>query len=355
MEEKNTFLIQWHITAKCQQHCKHCYMYNEPTYKSEIDNELSFNDCVKILDDFSDFCKEMDVNGQIAFTGGDPLLRDDLVKLIHEAKKRNIKCNILGNPFKLNEDILKQFKQLGITSYQISLDGLKHTHDKFRKKGSFSSSIDSIKALQKYKIPVNIMMTLSKENKEDLLPLMEFVSNLSVDKFAFGRIACNGNAKSFSDSNISPLEYRQILIEAQQKKKELQNAGSKTQFVEKCHLWKLLRYEQGEFEIIENTNLIFGGCSLGINSLVILADGTVMACRRFPSYIGKVPEQKIIDIFLNSKKMQEYRDVQKLQKCSKCELLSICRGCPAVSYGINSDWKSADPQCWKEINYVDIS
>ena len=193
------------------------------------------------------------------------------------------------------------------------------------------------------------MMTLSKTNSEQLLPLMELASELGVNKFGFGRIACNGNAKDYKDLNIAPLEYREILIKAQRKKEELLNKGSKTEFVEKCHLWKLLEYEQKKFEPIKNSDMIFGGCSLGINGLVILADGTVMACRRFPSYVGKVPEQKIKDIFLNSKKMNDFRDVKKLQKCKNCELLSICRGCPAVSFGINGDWTAPDPQCWKEI------
>lgn len=349
MEEKNTFLLQWHITAKCQQHCKHCYMYDEPTYKSEIENELDFNTCLKILDDFKDFCEIMNVKGQIAFTGGDPLLRGDLLELIKEAKKRGFKFNILGNPFKLNDEILQELKKLDITSYQISLDGLEKMHDSFRKKGSFSSSINSIKALRKAKIPVNVMMTLSKTNKNDLLPLMELVSDLGVDKFAFGRIACNGSAKEFKELNIAPFDYKNLLLDVQKKRDELIQKGSKTEFVEKCHLWKLLRYEQNDFDFIPGSDMIFGGCSLGINSMVLLADGTAMACRRFPSYIGKVPEQKFIDIFLNSKAIKEYRDVSKLEKCSKCELLSICRGCPAVSYGIHNDWKAADPQCWKGI------
>ena len=349
MEEKNTFLLQCHITAKCQRHCKHCYMYDEPTYKSEIENELDFNTCLKILDDFKDFCEIMDVKGQIAFTGGDPLLRDDLLELIREAKKRGFKFNILGNPFNLNDEILQELKKLDIVSYQISLDGLEKMHDSFRKKGSLFSSINSIKALQKAKIPVNVMMTLSKTNKNELLPLMELVSDLGVNKFAFGRIACNGSAKEFKELNISPIDYRNLLLDVQKKRDELIKKGSKTEFVEKCHLWKLLRYEQNDFELISNSDMIFGGCSLGINSIVLLADGTAMACRRFPSYIGKVPEQKLIDIFLNSKAIKEYRDVSKLEKCSKCELLSICRGCPAVSYGIHNDWKAADPQCWKDI------
>jgi len=47
-----TFSLQWHITAKCDQKCKHCYMYDSPFYESEKNNELSLSDCKAIIDDF---------------------------------------------------------------------------------------------------------------------------------------------------------------------------------------------------------------------------------------------------------------------------------------------------------------
>jgi MoaA/NifB/PqqE/SkfB family radical SAM enzyme len=34
------FILQWHLTARCQQNCLHYYMKDEPTYVSEIENEL---------------------------------------------------------------------------------------------------------------------------------------------------------------------------------------------------------------------------------------------------------------------------------------------------------------------------
>jgi len=111
----------------------------------------------------------------------------------------------------------------------------------------------------------------------------------------------------------------------------------------------LLGYEKGTVTLPPKDDIIYFGCSLGIHGLIVLADGTVQACRRFPSVVGKVPENKLLDIFINSPQINEYRDISRLQKCSKCELIQICRGCPAVSYGVYGDWTAPDPQCWKEI------
>ena len=46
-----TFTLQWHITARCQQHCKHCYMHDEPSYQSELSNELGHEDSIKVIED----------------------------------------------------------------------------------------------------------------------------------------------------------------------------------------------------------------------------------------------------------------------------------------------------------------
>lgn len=47
--------------------------------------------------------------------------------------------------------------------------------------------------------------------------------------------------------------------------------------------------------------------------------------------------------------MEQYRDYTKFEKCSKCELLAFCRGCPAVASGKDGNFYAADPQCWKEV------
>lgn len=51
------FSLQWHITAKCDQTCKHCYMYDSPFYSSERKNELSLEQCKQVVDDLSDTLK----------------------------------------------------------------------------------------------------------------------------------------------------------------------------------------------------------------------------------------------------------------------------------------------------------
>jgi radical SAM protein with 4Fe4S-binding SPASM domain len=64
------------------------------------------------------------------------------------------------------------------------------------------------------------------------------------------------------------------------------------------------------------------------------------------SEIGNVFDASLSEIFLG-KGMNSYRQYDKFSKCSHCELLRFCRGCPAVAFGYTGDMYSADPQCWK--------
>lgn len=345
---KRSFSLQWHLTALCDQKCKHCYVTDERTYSNEITNPLNLENCKQVIDDLLSFCKILRANAHIAFTGGDPLLRKDFFNILEYARENEIECSILGNPYNLTENGLKRLKKLDIRNYQISIDGLRITHDSFRMEGSFKASIEAIKKLKKNNIRTDIMFSISKINANELIPIMQLADKLDVDVFAFARVCGLGSGIKVLEDEFTPEEYRQILLDAFYEAERLKSSGSKTKFSRKDHLYTLLMTELGILEYKPNEdNVIYGGCSIGCRSMCVLADGTVFACRRFYSPIGKIPEQTINEVFL-SDDMNKYRDT-KFVKCSKCDLFQICRGCPAVAYGKTGNYGSADPQCWKNV------
>ena len=126
--------------------------------------------------------------------------------------------------------------------------------------------------------------------------------------------------------------------------------GCRTYFNKKDHLWTLYEYETGEFKISEavEDGTIYGGCNCGSCHLTIVPTGDIFACRRVQnSKVGNVFEDRLADVWVCE--MENYRDYTKFVKCSKCELLAWCRGCPAVASGKDGNFYAADPQCWKEV------
>ncbi|MBI2472013.1 MAG: radical SAM protein [Planctomycetes bacterium] len=345
------FTLQWHITAKCDQDCMHCYRYAKPTYEQELKNELSYEDCCKIIDDFSNTFNTYGMPTRINFTGGDPLLRKDIFDLIVYARKKEIDVGILGNPNYLDYETTKKLKDIGVSSYQVSIDGLEETHDRLRgRKGLFKDTIRAIHALENVGIRSVVMFTLSRENANELIGVIHTVAKEGVSIFDFARIVSIGAGEQFREQTLTSQEYKRLLLQVLEEYRCLQENGNKTYFGRKDHLWKLLYQELGLLKPFpKDKETIYSGCGIGSSILTILADGTVYACRRLPVEIGKVPEQSIRDIFINSSEHNKMRQVEKMRKCSKCELVQFCRGCPAVAYATHRDYMAPDPQCWKEI------
>lgn len=128
----------------------------------------------------------MQKNGQktsISVTGGDPLLHKDVWSLLALFKEYNVPFAILGNPFHLNENVAKQLKELGCTTYQMSLDGLKETHDFIRKPGSFDATLNKIHVLNEVGIKSAIATTVSKTNIDEIPQLVKVASRLSCKIF----------------------------------------------------------------------------------------------------------------------------------------------------------------------------
>jgi len=347
MEPSKQMLLQFHVTAKCDQSCKHCYMHECSTYKSELENELSFSDCKKVIDEFANMTKAWGVSGRINFSGGNPLLRKDFLNIIKYANEKNLSIGILGNPYHLTVNLAKKLKDMGVIKYQLSIDGLEKTHDMFRKNGSFKDTIKAIRVLNKVGITSVVMFTLSRINANELLDVIELVSKENVSIFDFSRLVPLGSGEYLENDTLTPSEFRGVLFNVLEKYRQLTERGTKTYFGRKDPLWSLLYEEIGLNKPLQKTNVIHDGCSIGMRLLSILADGTVYACRRLPIKIGKVPEENLRDIFIKSKELNCMRDISKIKGCNNCELVNYCRGCRAVAYAQNKMHADKDPQCWK--------
>jgi len=335
---KRAFGIQWHITERCDQRCKHCYIFNG---REHADCELSILDLEKIVNDFIETTNKMNKTPVITVTGGDPLLYPNVWDFFEILHNNNIKFAILGNPFHLTFDNAETLKELGCYNYQMSIDGLKETHDYLRKPGSFDETLAKVKLLNEVGIHTSIMTTISKINMNEIPRLVPILVNANVKNFGFARYCPNPNDAS---SMPTPQEYKEFLNKMWNVYMEY--AKSETRFALKDHLWKLFLYEKGLYNTNFECDEILDGCHCGISHMTILSNGIVYACRRCESPVGKVPEQSLYEIFL-SENLEKYRNFEKFEKCSKCELVRFCRGCPSVSKCTTGNFYAPDPQCWR--------
>ncbi len=371
------FAFQWHITDECDQRCKHCYIFSGKGCQ-EL-KSMTWEQMQEVVANCEDFCKVYHRVPYFYITGGDPILHPDFWKLMVLLKSKGIPLALMGNPFHLNDEICRMLKVCGCEKYQMSLDGMRETHDWFRKPGSFDLTLEKVGCLNRAGITSVIMSTVSKTNMNEIPDIIDAVVNANVKVFAFSRYVPTGGEV---DTSMTPQEYRNLLEICDAKYKAYQKAGCKTYFNKKDHLWTLYEYETGAFTLpeysyqslkttieetkhtettnaetkdvgTENTetknDMIYGGCNCGNCHITISSNGDVMACRRVTnSKVANVFEDRLADVWVCQ--MERYREFDKFKKCSKCELKAWCRGCPAVANGTNGDFYGADPQCWKTRN-----
>lgn len=338
------FAFQWHITDSCDQRCRHCYIFSENNHIKL--KEMSWPEIQSVFQNCLQMCSQANRVPYFYITGGDPILHSRFWDLMELFKSKKIAFSILGNPFHLNDEVCRRLKDCGCERYQLSIDGLRDTHDAIRKPGSFDTTLKKISCLRNAGIRCAIMTTVSGTNIAEIPEIVDLVVEHKADIFAFARYCPTSFEKS---THISPEQYHDLLDVLWQKFELYKDSG--TSFNLKDHLWTLFLHEKGLFTIPENLNeeMIYDGCNCANCHLTILPKGEVYACRRFESNIGNVFEEKLFEIFTGDN-MNQFRDYEKFEKCSRCELKRFCRGCPAVTFGYTGDFYGADPQCWKQVS-----
>lgn len=341
------FVLQWHVTASCGEDCGHCYAKDSPDLEGQLMNELDIDTCMKVLDSYHRFLQGSGLTGRVNLTGGDPLLKDGLFDIIEGARKRGMKVGILGNPSRLDIDMARRLKKAGVFRYQVSIDGLRNTHDRLRgRSGHFDETMRAIEVLNEVDLPSVVMFTLSRNNVDDLPAVAELISDKKVRIFDFARLVPQGRGDV--KDMLGPEEYREALMDILDKYRCLELRGTTTYFGRKEALWNLLYLEKDLFKPPKWDGKVYSGCSAGSTVLTVLADGTIYPCRRLPIYLGKVPQDEIAEVFYRAKEQIQLRNVLNFKKCSNCSLLPFCRGCPGVAFGAAKDPFAPDPQCWRK-------
>jgi len=317
------------VTNACNLKCKHCY--NDSGVK--LKRELTTEEIKKILDE----CAKLNVLN-IVLTGGEPLLRKDLFKVIEYARKKPMSVTLFTNGTLVDEKIAHKLKQQGVLRILVSLDGAsERTHDAFRGvKGAFKKTINAIKLLKNEGLHVTVNVCINKFNKGEIPQLLKLIKRLDVNDYILGPLYSAGRAEGkIEELGISIEEYRKILTQI-----------------------RVLEKRIFGMEKIIVTESRLGHCGIGTRSLTIKADGTIIPCVSASSdrfSLGNIRKESIEHVWNNSRLLNELReiDLRNAQKCGCCEHFSYCRGgCRLNAYQMFHDLFSPDPYACAYYSYV---
>jgi radical SAM protein with 4Fe4S-binding SPASM domain len=345
---EKAFYLQWNLTSLCEGGCRFCYMSDAPDCQNESNNELTTNQCLKIIQDFSLFLKKNGFSGYVNLTGGDPLLKEGFWDILVALKNIGVEVGILGEPHLINPQTADRLKRYGIVHYQLSIDGVKETHDYFRGAGFFDKTWKAAQILRDNGINVSISLNLSKENRAELDEIIHLCYQNRINSFRPTRLIPGGKGKSMRQEMLSSSEYKEILFNTM---RQISALNVKEGFLLKISVCDslaipLITGAEGNYISLLLKVILAHKKGCHTNFLALLPDGTIYPCRRLPIKIGNILEDSFEKAY-NSELSVKLRTPQSYEKCSSCNCVALCQGgCPAVTYAVTGDPFGKDPQCW---------
>jgi radical SAM protein with 4Fe4S-binding SPASM domain len=269
----------------------------------------------------------------VAFSGGEPLLRKDLPALIAYAREIGLCVGTSTSGTLLTESRAIELRQAGLSRLQVSIDGLETTHDRIRGAGVFRKAIDAVRTSVGLGIKTHICFTAMRQNFRELGDVIDLAASLGAAGFNLSQFVAVG--RGGLEMRLSPAESRDVLL-LWSKRRGLYPSLRLT-----AHLAGLAIVDE---EVATAPGFV--GCQAGMHLACVGPTGDVTPCVLLPLVVGNVREQPFGTIWDSSPEIQALKARSLPGACGACAYRTRCGGCRASAYAQTGDYLRDDPSCW---------
>jgi len=263
------FYASFSITNKCVYDCWHCYI------NSLKEEDMSTEMALKIIGELQDLGVSV-----IALTGGEPLLRKDLTKIISEIDDRSSTV-LFTTGHGLTKEKAIELKNAGLF---IIIVGLEHSspeiHDKLRgHKGAYDTALKAIKNAKEAGLYVGVATAATKERikKGEIWDFIELAGKKGIDEVLILEPIPVGKLFEKEDSLLTKEERKQLI--------ELQKNTNKTE--------RYSRVISCPYRQSKN----MAGCSAGYEYIHVSASGNICPCSFTPFSFGNAKKEDVKTIW----------------------------------------------------------
>ncbi len=277
------YYAHYQITRRCNFRCVSCRVWKDETYAKGL-----------TLEEMAVAARNLRTIGvkSIALTGGEPLLRKDIIAIVEVFKKAGLYVRLQSNAFLLDANILERLFRAGVIDLYLSLDSLdKGTFDHINgltREDAFEKVLANIRSAvemsRRFGANVVLQAVLRKENAGEAEALLEYAGELGVMIGLHAmevapeddpmNIRANDPALVVTDEDRKQLEktYRRLL--------EIKKAGGRA-----LYMSKRLIEDYREF-FADPARGMHWKCGAGRMYLEILPDGAISVCNGTPPIPG---------------------------------------------------------------------
>jgi 12,18-didecarboxysiroheme deacetylase len=349
------------MTRRCNLRCVHCYARARDERGRDA---VSTEQGKALLDDLAAYGAPVAL-----FSGGEPLLREDLVELAKHAVGKGMRAVISTNGTLITKQKARELKEVGLSYVGISLDGGEAVHDKFRATpGAFKKALEGIANCQAEGLKVGLRFTVNKRNAGEVPVLFDLVRDLEVPRICLYHLVYSGRGSELIKEDLDHAETRALLDLIMDRTRALFDAGAPKEVLtvdnhaDGPYVWLRLKREDPAraaevFELLRYNEGNSSGRGIGCVSW----DGQVHADQfwRVHSF-GNVLERPFSQIW-------DDPDIELLQKlkdkkahvggrCARCRFLSVCAGnFRARAEAWHGDMWAEDPACYLTDEEIAVS
>lgn len=331
-----------YVTRECNLRCYHCYQstsFTETRGAADASPGISAERLLAAMDEAIPLGLEA-----VKLTGGEPLLRSDVKRLIRGIADRGLRISLESNGTLIDKGMATFLCENGV-DVSVSLDGsTPGAHDRLRgRPGSFARTMEGINNLLECGARVKVITAVSRINRDDLPSICQLVATTGVSHMKVNPVNALGVASR------EPLRNR--LMSAAEVKSlyaEIRNAD----YEGRLGLHVFMEGPPALFSLKEIANGQCGSCPF-LNILGILEDGTVSFCgigyTEERLRLGHLARSSLHTIWLESETLREAR--RRIPKgiqgvCGRCVFLKKCHGsCRALAYQTIGGFAAPHPWC----------
>ncbi|MGE0392742.1 MAG: radical SAM protein [Vicinamibacterales bacterium] len=366
------YVVSWNLTYRCNLACEHCYLdagslspspqraegprlLNVEGFadRSELDTE----GCFRVIDEIAAFAPEC----VTILTGGEPLLRRDILEIVQRAAERGLWVVVGTNGVKITENVARRLAEAGARGLSLSLDALDpDRHDEFRKvRGAWRNTVEGAEILNRTGLPFIVQTTAGSHNVGELDAIAAFAhERLAAKVWNLYFLVPTGRGQFLSD--MTPAQYDEVLaslyrIQGHYSGRMLVNAKCAPHYI-KTVLENGARPDADQASAgqpaadvhpaIRTYSGGAGGCPAGTHYMGIRPNGDVTPCPYLPVFAGNLRRSTLQALWDTSELFTGIRHRASLGgRCGACEMNGHCGGCRARAYGMTGDLMAEDPLC----------
>ena len=343
------FQVVWNVTYKCNLRCKHCYAEAGTSNYNEMGTEEA-KSCIDKLAEWGVVI--------LAFSGGEPLVRRDILDLVKHSNGYGIYTAIATNGVLLSKERCRDLRSVGVEYLQISLDGATpETHDTFRGvPGMFERTVQGIKNAVAEGFFVNVATTVTHHNLREVPKIIDLCESLGVKWFMMYNFIPTGRGRFIIENDLSPQEREELLqfLWERLKKSKVNLLSTAPQFarvalqIEGANCTKIpTHFLNSDLpDRLRSLSDFIGGCGAGRFYIAMNPNGDITPCVFFPMVVGNIFKDDLETLWTDLREFTELRMRDTLKEhCGVCEYRYVCGGCRARAYGYFGDYSSPDPGC----------